>query len=159
MCLKCDADSVVEDHVRRFMIAFFALHRYITTQSPHLIPPQFSPTQIRLLHLISHKPGLSQKLIADHLGVTTASISTSVRDLETQGIIERESDPQDARVMLLRLAPGGEQIFAQIFGTFMNTFAGLLGALSCGEQTELVTHFEALLTANQIPLDRGNLSC
>src|SRR6185503_1956576 len=114
-----------------------------------------SPNQIKMLHLVFHKPGISQTNAAERLGVTTASISTSVREMEAQGLIERRANPDDARVMLLHLAPLGEQIFEQVFASFIDTCANLLGVLPSEDQQQLIERFETVLAANNIALDDG----
>jgi DNA-binding MarR family transcriptional regulator len=114
--------------------------------------------QIKMMHLISHKPGISQTVVAERLGVTTASISTSVRELEAQGLIERRANPDDARVMLLHLAPLGEKIFEQLFEGFTHTFADLLKVLPPEHQEQLVSLLEQALTGNGVDLDSGKLN-
>jgi DNA-binding MarR family transcriptional regulator len=152
-----DAHSPTYAFAKRFMVAFTALRSHIATQSIINYPPGLSPNQLKMLHLIFHIPGISQTAAAERLSVTTAAVSTSVRELEAQGLIERRTDPQDARVLLLHLAPFGEQIFEQVFDTFINTFADLLDALPTHDQAQLVERLEQALTANNIPLDNLKL--
>ncbi|MEO8606558.1 MAG: MarR family transcriptional regulator [Chloroflexota bacterium] len=158
MSAKIALDKANYDFAKRFITAYFALRSHITTQSIINYPPGLSPNQLKMLHLVFHKPGISQTLVAERLGVTTASISTSVREMEAQGLIERRPNPDDARVLLLHLAPLGEQIFEQVFDQFINTCADLLGVLPCDDQQQLVERFEAVLVANNINLDVGKMS-
>ncbi len=143
---------------KRFMIAFSALRSHIATRSIINYPPGLSPNQVKMLHLVFHRPGISQTAAAERLSVTTASMSTSVRELEAQGLIERHTNPDDARVLLLHLAPFGEQIFEQVFDTFVNTFADLLNVLPATDQGALVERLEDALAANQINLDSSKLN-
>ena len=153
-----DLSSCTEALAERFMFAVFALRNHIATQSVIDNTRGLNVSQIKMLHLIFHRPGISQTLAAERMGVTTASISASVRVLEEQGLIERRRDSQDARVMLLHLAPSGEQLFERISGTFINTCADLLSALPRDEQGQLVERFETLLTVNHIGFDSAKLS-
>jgi DNA-binding MarR family transcriptional regulator len=158
MSSRKDSGRYSEVLAQRFMIAFFALRSHIATRSVINDTHGLNLSQLKMLHLVFHRPGISQTLVAERLGVTTASISTSVRALEAQGLIERCHDSQDARVMLLHLAPFGEQLIEQILGTFTDTLADLLNPLPLDEQVQLVERFEALLTANHINFDSGKLS-
>lgn len=142
----------------RFMIATNALRNHIATHSIINYPPGLSPNQLKMLHLVFHRPGITQTHVAERLGVTTASISTSVREMEAQGLIERCSNPDDARVMLLRLAPFGEEIFEQIFTGFTKTCENLLDVLSPEDQEILVKRLEQILTTNNVSIESGKLS-
>lgn len=156
--MSAKIDNPTYAFAKRFMIAFSALRSHIATQSIINYPPGLSMNQIKMLHLVFHQPGISQTSVAERLGVTTASISTSVREMESQGLIERRPNPDDARVLLLHLAPFGEQIFAQVFDTFINTFAELLDVLPCDEQQQLVERLEHMLMVNHVNLDNGKLN-
>jgi DNA-binding MarR family transcriptional regulator len=158
MSAKIAPDRANYDFAKRFMTTLFALRSHIATQSAINYPPGLSPNQIKMLHLVFHRPGISQTSAAERLGVTTASISTSVREMEAQGLIERRPNPDDARVMLLHLAPLGEQIFEQVFDSFINTCADLLAVLPCDDQQDLTARLETLLVAKDINLDDGKLS-
>src|SRR5260221_13943104 len=98
MPTKVAPDSPTYAFAKRFMTAFSALRSHIASQSFINYPPGLSPNQLKMLHLIFHRPGISQTTVAECLSVTTASISTSVRELEARGLIERRTDPDDARV-------------------------------------------------------------
>ena len=158
---QADPDTTAENcaKAQRFLTAYFALRSYIAnSQTTFAYPTGMSINQLKTLHLVAHKPGVTQTSVAERLGVTTASISTSVRDLETQGLIERRADPADARVMLLHLAPMGLQIFKGVFDGFTRTFAELLDTLEADEQEQLVSLLEKALTAKQVSLDIRKLS-
>ena len=158
MSVKIASDTPTTALAKRFMNCFTALRGYTVSKSFINYPPGLSPNQIKMMRLIAHRPGISQTVVAERLGVTTASISTSVRELEAQGLIERRANPEDARVMLLHLAPFGEEIFERMFASFTNTFADLLKVLPDDDQQQLVGLLEQALRANDVDLDSGKLN-
>jgi DNA-binding MarR family transcriptional regulator len=58
-----------------------------------------------LLRLLDHKPGLRVHDAALELGIASNSVSTLIRQLTRAGLIERSTDPLDARAACLRLRP------------------------------------------------------
>ena len=158
MSVKTASDTPTYALAQRFMNCFTALRSHIASKSIINYPAGISTNQIKMMHLVAHRPGISQTVVAERLGVTTASISTSVRELESQGLIERRANPDDARVMLLHLAPHGVQIFEQLFSGFTNTFADLLSVLEPDDQQQLIHLLEQALTANGVDLDTTKLN-
>ena len=158
MTVKLDPDDTTYALAERFLITFTALRGHIATQSFLTQSIGLSHNQIKTLHLVFHRPGITQTVVAERLGVTTASISTSVRELEAHGLIERRADPADARVMLLYLAPQGQKIFETFFESFLKVFADLLGKLTPEKQEQLVCLMEEALTNNGISLDKKTLN-
>ena len=59
--------------------------------------------QVELLLLVRAEPGISGKEAARRLGTAPNTISTLVRDLVDAGLLDRERDPADRRVVRLRL--------------------------------------------------------
>lgn len=139
-----------DDTAKRFVMIYAALRSYIATHSTVSYPHDLRPNQIKMLHLVLHQPGISQATAAEQLGITPASFSNSVRVMETQGLIERRPNPDDARVLLLYLTPAGRQIFEQVFNSFVSTCADLLSVLPDNERRHLVELLEWVLTANEI---------
>jgi len=62
-----------------------------------------------LFHLRRH-PGITQKELAAHLEISPASVAISIRRLEAAGLVRREVDGKDGRVMHLYLTPAGEEM-------------------------------------------------
>lgn len=158
MSITLDPDDTTEALAKRFMICYTSLRGHIASQSFNSHSLRLSMNQVKTLHLVAHRPGITQTVVAERLGVTTASISTSVRELEAQGLIERRADPEDARVMLLHLAPTGEQIFEKLFESFNHVFTDMLGKITPEKQQQLVALMEEALTASDITLDNRKLN-
>lgn len=104
--------------------------------------------QIRALHILHRQPGLVQKNLAGGLRITPAAISTAVREMVTMGLIERRSDPNDARMMRLYLSDTASDMIGQAQLARVAAVANLLQALPYDEQLHIVEALEAALEAH-----------
>ncbi|MBL8153957.1 MAG: MarR family transcriptional regulator [Anaerolineae bacterium] len=104
--------------------------------------------QIRALHILHRQPGLVQKNLADGLRITPAAISTAVREMVTMGLIERRSDPNDARLMRLYLSDSADDMIRRAQLARVGAVANLLQALPYDEQLHIVVALEAALEAH-----------
>ena len=106
MRLRPDVAQVFRDYPR----IYFACHRR------HVRDPktgaQVSQRQVSILdHLDAAAPMVLGDL-ADHLGVTSATMSIAVGQLVDQGYVTRVIDPVDRRKVQLRLTDAGVRICA-----------------------------------------------
>lgn len=62
-----------------------------------------------LMHL-NEEADLRQVELAERLGVEPPTVSRTVRRLERDGLVERRSDPEDARAMRLHLTGEGRRM-------------------------------------------------
>lgn len=99
-------------------------------------------TQVRILHLLLHRPGISQKSLAKLLQITPAAVSVTVRDLEVAGLIERSPDPEDARQMNLVLSERGEALVTSGEDMRYGAVAKMLEALPIKDQQMIVEALE-----------------
>jgi len=69
--------------------------------------PRLSAHQVRILaHLHEEDPTMVTEL-ADHMGVTASTMSLNLKRLREAGLVTRQRDPDDRRVMNVRLTPEG----------------------------------------------------
>ncbi|PZS06048.1 MAG: hypothetical protein DLM69_00475 [Candidatus Chloroheliales bacterium] len=59
-------------------------------------------------------PGVSQRKIQELLGVDAAGITRVAKQLEQDGIIRRQTDPQDNRFTLIYLTDAGRQLYEEV---------------------------------------------
>ncbi|MBF6026028.1 MarR family winged helix-turn-helix transcriptional regulator [Lysobacter niastensis] len=77
--------------------------------------PSLPPTQAAVMRmLVGSSEGMKARQIAERLGISAASLSDSLKAMESKGWIRREADPADKRASLVRLAPAGESIARQL---------------------------------------------
>ncbi|MDF1800757.1 MAG: MarR family winged helix-turn-helix transcriptional regulator [Planctomycetota bacterium] len=67
-----------------------------------------TPTQSQVLALVATLgTGVTVSLVAEHLSVTKGSASVAISALEKKGLLEKRPDPNDGRVVHLKLTRGG----------------------------------------------------
>jgi len=80
--------------------------------------------------------------VADYLLIRTHSAVELIDRCERAGLVERERDADDRRVVRLRLSPDGDKILADFSGAHLEELA------------RLTPLFEAMLDALGTPTDR-----
>lgn len=76
--------------------------------------------------------------LADAAGVTRATMTGLIDTLERDGFVKREPDPNDRRMMSVRLTSKGEQFLHEFLPGHFRTIAALMSALSENERKTLV---------------------
>jgi MarR family transcriptional regulator, transcriptional regulator for hemolysin len=97
------------------------------------------------------KPELSQRAIADRLGVEAASMVAMIDRLENLGLVVRMPCPSDRRVKLVRLTASGRQLHGKVQAE-ANAFRAHVLAGIDPAQLEQVTGLLGVLDAN---IERG----
>ena len=67
-------------------------------------------SQHQILMFIVDRPGVSQKELAEQLGVSTATVAVSLKKLEQGGYISRIVDPRDNRYNQLCVTEKGKEV-------------------------------------------------
>jgi len=76
--------------------------------------------------------------LADAAGVTRATMTGLIDTLERDGLVRREPDPDDRRMMSVRLTPKAEVFLKQMLPGHFETMARLMAPLSESERKTLV---------------------
>jgi DNA-binding MarR family transcriptional regulator len=76
--------------------------------------------------------------LADAAGVTRATMTGLIDTLERDGLVRREPDPDDRRMMSVRLTPKAETFMADMLPAHFQIMARIMAALSESERKTLV---------------------
>lgn len=76
--------------------------------------------------------------LADAAGVTRATMTGLIDTLERDGFVKREPDPNDRRMMSVRLTPEGERFLGDYLPEHFQAIAALMSPLSESERKTLV---------------------
>ncbi|MGG6238601.1 MarR family winged helix-turn-helix transcriptional regulator [Nodosilinea sp. AN01ver1] len=118
---QCAADLMTTvPAVTRFLRA--GIRRY---GKPHL-----SLSQLRVLYFLRRRSQSSLSEVADYLDVTRPTMSAMVERLVQRGLIDRISDPNERRRIILTLTPAGEAEMTRVYDATLQTVADRLADLS-----------------------------
>ena len=68
-----------------------------------------SVPQFRVLTFLGRHPGASLSNVAEHVGVAKATASTLITRLVEQGLVSRQTDPNEGRQIILTLTSEGTE--------------------------------------------------
>lgn len=141
----------------RLLGVFLRLTQITKEETPEVMA-QLNVNQLRALNLIYREPGISQKVLADRLGVTSASVSVNIGKMLEADLIERSHDADDGRVMCLYLGAQGRELVRQVEDGQVQVIAELLNGLPLDEQRLVVQLLEqALMIREDIPDSVGEM--
>jgi DNA-binding MarR family transcriptional regulator len=76
--------------------------------------------------------------LAEVAGVTRATMTGLVDTLERDGLVNREPDPQDRRMMSVNLTPKGHHLITDVLPNHFKMMGGMMSPLSEAERKVLV---------------------
>lgn len=108
-----------------------------------------NPTFTTLVTLvrINQPGGISQRRLADEMGLTPGTVSARVDRLVADGLVVRSLDPADKRGSLVTLTDRGRDLFEAIVPAHLANQVRLLGSLTADEQATLAGLLRKLLVA------------
>jgi len=136
---------------RNWVAVARACHVLERTLAAKLAPIDLKPAQLDVLMNLHRHPGMSQHDLARKLLVGRSSITMLLPQLERRGLLRREGDEKDKRILRLTLTRAGETLLMKalkIHMTLIETAMGQSTAAECdliGEQMRKIA--EVLKTA------------
>lgn len=110
--------------------------------------PMLSPTQVHLLLIISNrKDGISVKDLAERANVTPGAVTQFTNVLVEKGLVMREGDPIDRRVVILKPTQFAKEQFERMRKAHLESFRRLFEVLPDDELTQLVALITKINTA------------
>lgn len=108
-----------------------------------------NPTFTMLVTLvrINQPGGISQRRLANEMGLTPGTVSARVDRLVADGLVVRSPDPADGRGSLVTLTGRGRDLFEAAVPAHLANQVRLLGSLSAQEQATLAGLLRKLLLA------------
>ena len=81
--------------------------------------------------------GMETRHVAESADISKATLTGVVKTLESRGLISREGDEHDRRLVRLRLTPAGVALMEQIYPEFNAVESEIIGNLSGNKVTAL----------------------
>ncbi len=102
-----------EECAARVMETVPLLMRFIRADMRTHNAESLSIPQLRSLAFLSRNPGASLSEVAEHLGVTCATASTTIERLVQRNLVQRTDHPQERRRIVLNLTEEGKLLLQQ----------------------------------------------
>jgi DNA-binding MarR family transcriptional regulator len=108
-----------------------------------------NPTFTTLVTLvrINSPGGISQRRLANEMGLTPGTVSARIDRLVAGGLVVRAPDPADKRGWLVTLTDRGRELFEAVVPAHLANQVRLLGSLTSEEQATLAGLLRKLLVA------------
>lgn len=113
-----------------------------------LQPLDLKLAQLDMLMNLYRHPGMSQHDLARKLLVGRSNITMLLPQLENRGVVRRESDAKDKRIMRLSLTPDGESLLMQalkIYSTLIERVMAQSSHTECDRMGEQMRRIEEML--------------
>ncbi len=108
---------------------------------------QLTATHLTILSYID-PTGSRIVTLADRAGMTKQSMGDLIRELETQGFVERSTDPHDRRAVLIKLVPTNTTFLTDAFTIMGEIQAEYASILESSGVEQLRSLLKALLNRN-----------
>jgi DNA-binding MarR family transcriptional regulator len=131
--------------LQRIMEQLFSLMRTINRD---IMPrqPFLSPPQARLAFLISRfkEDGISVKDLAEKNCITPGAVTQFVDVLISKGLVSREADPNDRRIVRLKTTPAAESRLSKLRKDFFASASHAFDVLEDDDLRQLIGLLEKL---------------
>ena len=108
---------------------------------------ELTVTQLRVLFILREAPGAPAGLLAERLRVTPPTVTGLVDRLVRMGVVRREEDPKDRRLVRNVLTERGQEVLGEVEREGRAFLTKLFERLSAGQLAGLVESLEALVAA------------
>ncbi|RJF73289.1 MarR family transcriptional regulator [Deinococcus cavernae] len=126
---------------KRALAAYVKLSRAAqameTAAHRHLAAHNLTISQFGVLEALLHLGPLSQRRLAEKILRSSGNLTMVIDNLERDGLVTRERDPNDRRVMIVTLTATGESLIRNILPTHVEGLTSLFSALEPEEVQEL----------------------
>ena len=121
----------------------------ISAWSVQAVADRVDLVQLRILVVLATRGAASLKDLADVTGLHLTRASRACDRLVGKKLITRSDDPEDRRVLQLRLTSAGEAVVEAVMDARRDAIAPVLARMSTTRRTELVRALRAFTEASQ----------
>jgi len=107
-------------------------------------------TEFRILRLLHEKGSTSMARLSGDTGLSQPAITSSIDKLESHGLVKRDRDSKDRRVINIAITSKGQSLFRRGLKIHSRFVRGSLGKLSDSELSQLSSMMKKLASAGSI---------
>lgn len=144
-CMGAQGSPVDEASLEAYAALLRVAGAILASTDSQLEKHGISQGRLRLLAQLRLKEadGLAPWELADHLGISRATITRFLDGLQRDGLIERIPSKADRRSLVVRLSPRGAKLIRALLPERVRRIQALMAGLGAGDKKRLV----ALLSA------------
>jgi DNA-binding MarR family transcriptional regulator len=101
-------------------------------------------SQYKILMVLEWNPQVQQRVIADSLGQTEASISRQIKILQTKGLLASRVDPKNRRTHISVPTPMGMQITEAASAILRRNFGPEFAQMGEKQMTQLINNLQKM---------------
>ncbi len=113
-----------------------------------------SLSEIFALHELAARDGQAQQQLAASLNLDKSTVSRLVAGLEARGLLVRDRDPDNRRIVRLAITPAGRRLHQELGRAMHAHQRAVFAAMTVPERAALRTGLTALLRALHHPAAR-----
>jgi len=144
-------DKTREDLLQTLVQSMMSVMRHVRHPGP---PPEpaLSPPHMHLLFTIAGRKdeGISVKELAERSSVTSGAVTQFVDTLVERGLVAREGDPDDRRIVRLKLTELAKHQFEKFRKEHLKSMFKIFDALNDDEIKQLIKLFTKLDTYHEM---------
>ena len=143
-------DKTREDLLQTLVQRMMSVMRHVRHVNP-LNEPMLSPAHVHLLFAIGgKKEGISVKELAEGASVTPGAITQFIDTLVEKGLVMREGDPNDRRIVRLKLTQLAKNQFEKFRKAHLASFCRVFDVLSDDEIKQLTALISRIDNAHDV---------
>ncbi|HEY0969064.1 MAG TPA: MarR family transcriptional regulator [Opitutaceae bacterium] len=109
----------------------------VTARAHTVLPKGLTIPQFAVLEVLFHRGSLCQSEIAAKVLKSAGNLTLVVDNLERDGHVTRQRDPEDRRFVTVSLTPQGRAFISELFPQVAAAITREFSALTAAEQTTL----------------------
>ncbi len=127
------APAVSDDALAEFADVVLRIGREVDPHGPHaldIVP--LTGTEALVMRWVHRNPGASPSAVAEAAALQRSNCSVALRSLVTKGMVERRTDPADARTVQLHPTPLAHDSIARLHAHWAGRLRAALGGDEAG---------------------------
>jgi MarR family 2-MHQ and catechol resistance regulon transcriptional repressor len=137
MATRYDGSAEERAALDAYIKVWRAAHAMEVRANRHLAAHTLTISQFGVLEALHHLGPLSQRQLADKILRSSGNLTMVIDNLERDGLVGRERDQKDRRVMTVSLSARGQELIDMLMPRHVQNVLSVFAALTPEELTQL----------------------